>query len=45
MTDPARLPLSRVMIRRLLPEHQALLAAAREGADSLYALSVEDLAA
>jgi len=42
---PARLPLARLMIRRLLPEHQALFAAAREGADGLYALTPEDLAA
>jgi hypothetical protein len=34
-----------VAIRRLLPEHTALLAEAREGADQLYALSPEDLAA
>jgi alkylation response protein AidB-like acyl-CoA dehydrogenase len=45
LADPARLPLARVMIRRLLPEHQSLFAAAREGADGLYALSPEDLAA
>jgi hypothetical protein len=45
LADPARLPLARVMIRRLLPEHQALFAAAREGADGLYELTPEDLAA
>jgi hypothetical protein len=45
LADPARLPLARVMIRRLLPEHQALFAAAREGAEGLYAVTAEDLAA
>jgi alkylation response protein AidB-like acyl-CoA dehydrogenase len=45
LADPARLPLARVMIRRLLPEHQSLFAAAREGANGLYALTDEDLAA
>jgi hypothetical protein len=45
LADPARLPLARFMIRRLLPEHQSLFAAAREGAEGLYALTVEDLAA
>ena len=32
-------------IKRLLPEHAALCAHAREGADGLYAMSPEDLAA
>jgi acyl-CoA dehydrogenase len=45
LADPARRPLARVMIRRLLPEHQSLFATAREGAEGLYALSPEDLAA
>jgi hypothetical protein len=45
LADPARVPLAEVMVRRLLPEHQALLAQAREGAAGLYALSPEDLAA
>lgn len=45
VTDPAREPLARVAIRRLLPEHAALLAQVREGAAGLYALSPEDLAA
>jgi hypothetical protein len=45
LADPARLPLARLMIRRLLPEHQALFAAARDGAEGLYALTTEDLAA
>jgi acyl-CoA dehydrogenase len=43
--DPARLPLARFMIRRLLPEHLSLFAAAREGGAGLYALSADDLAA
>jgi acyl-CoA dehydrogenase len=42
--DPARMPLARVMIRRLLPEHAALLSRARDGAADLYALSPEALA-
>ncbi|QYK41846.1 MAG: acyl-CoA dehydrogenase [Paracoccaceae bacterium] len=37
--------LARVAILRLLPEHAALLAQAREGAAGLYALSDADLAA
>ncbi|WP_126977753.1 acyl-CoA dehydrogenase [Frigidibacter oleivorans] len=37
--------LARVYIRRLLPQHSALLAEAAAGADDLYALSGEDLAA
>jgi acyl-CoA dehydrogenase len=45
LADPARLPLARLMIRRLMPEHQALFAAARDGAEGLYALTTEDLAA
>ncbi len=45
LADPDRLPLARVMIRRLLPEHAALFAAVREGAEGLYALSQDDLAA
>ena len=45
VADPAREPLARVAIRRLLPEHAALLAQVREGAAGLYALSPEDLAA
>ncbi len=43
--DPARLPLARVAIRRLLPEHAGLLVAAREGAKGLYDVSLDDLAA
>jgi len=42
--DPAREPLARVMIRRILPEYSALLAAAREGAAGLYAVTPESLA-
>lgn len=45
IADPAREPLARVMIRRILPEHAALLAQTREGAAGLYALTPEDLAA
>jgi len=44
IADPARLALARVMIRRLLPEHAALLSAARDGAEGLYAVTPEDLA-
>jgi acyl-CoA dehydrogenase len=43
--DDNRTPLARVMIKRLLPEHTALLAQVKEGAAGLYALSAEDLAA
>ncbi|MEM8555224.1 MAG: acyl-CoA dehydrogenase [Pseudomonadota bacterium] len=39
-----RLALARFYIKRLLPEHSALLAQAGQGADDLYALSVEALA-
>ncbi|WP_096784642.1 acyl-CoA dehydrogenase [Rhodobacter sp. CZR27] len=45
IAERAREPLARVAIRRLLPEHAALLAQVREGAAGLYALSAEDLAA
>ena len=37
--------MARVMISRILPEYSALLAQTREGADGLYAISLEDLAA
>ena len=40
-----RTALATFFIRRLLPEHVALLAHAREGAAGLYALSPEDLVA
>ena len=43
--ETAREPLARFFIRRLLPEHLALLAQTRDGAAGLYALSHEDLAA
>ncbi|MFD1344173.1 acyl-CoA dehydrogenase [Litorisediminicola beolgyonensis] len=45
--DPegAHAKLARFYITRLLPEHGALLAHARAGADALYALSPDDLAA
>ncbi|MEZ5798086.1 MAG: acyl-CoA dehydrogenase [Paracoccaceae bacterium] len=42
--DAARLPLARVMILRLLPDHAPLLARALLGAEALYALSPEALA-
>ena len=45
LADPAREPLARVMIRRLMPEHLALFAQAREGAAGLYAVTAGDLAA
>jgi len=45
MADAARLPLTRVAIRRLMPEYIGLLAQAREGADGLFAVSPGDLAA
>ena len=44
LADSARLPLARVAIKRLLPEHHALLAQLREGADALYAVTTEALA-
>ncbi len=43
--DSARAKLAAVYIRRLLPQYAAALAEAREGAEGLYALSVEDLSA
>ena len=45
LADPDRVALARVMIRRLLPEHAALLAQVREGAEGLYAIRPEDLVA
>ena len=42
--DPARAPLARFAIRRLLPEHAALLAQATEGAAGLYDLTPQALA-
>ncbi len=44
LAEPSRAALAKVMIRRLLPEHAALFARARQGADDLYALSPEALA-
>jgi hypothetical protein len=44
-TDPQRLPLANFAIKRLLPEHIALLAQVREGAAGVYALSPEALLA
>ena len=43
--DPGREALARVMIRRLLPEHAALLAQVREGAAGLYEVGAGELAA
>ena len=45
MADAARLPLARVAIGRLLPEHAALLAQVRVGGSDLYALTDADLRA
>lgn len=45
LADPARLPLAQFAIKRLLPEHAALLAQVREGAAGLYALTPEALSA
>ena len=45
LADPARETLARVMIRRVLPGHAALLAEAREGAAGLYAVGADELAA
>jgi hypothetical protein len=45
LADGGREALARVMIRRLLPEHVALLAHAREGAAGLYDVGPDDLAA
>ncbi|WP_149141576.1 acyl-CoA dehydrogenase [Gemmobacter caeruleus] len=44
LADPARLPLAAVAIKRLLPEHAALIAQMREGAAGLYALTPDLLA-
>ncbi|MBT9244685.1 acyl-CoA dehydrogenase [Gemmobacter fulvus] len=44
LADEARLPLARVAIKRLLPEHTGLLAQMREGSAGLYALTPEALA-
>ena len=41
--DSARVPLARFAIKRLLPEHGALLAQMREGAADLYEVSPEAL--
>jgi hypothetical protein len=45
LADPGREPLARVMIRRILPEHGALLAEAREGSAGLFTVSADGLAA
>ncbi|MGB8621793.1 MAG: acyl-CoA dehydrogenase [Paracoccaceae bacterium] len=44
-SDGARTALARFFIKRLLPEHAALMVHAREGAGGLYALSTDDLVA
>ncbi len=43
--EAKRIKLARFYINRLLPEHQGLLAAVRDGADDLFALTPEDLSA
>ena len=45
LADPGREALARVMIRRLLPEHAALLTQVKEGAAGLYEVGAEDLTA
>ncbi|WP_151719094.1 acyl-CoA dehydrogenase [Gemmobacter serpentinus] len=44
LADLTRLPLAAVAIKRLLPEHLALIAQMREGAAGIYALTPERLA-
>ena len=44
LADPGRAALARFYIRRLMPEHGALLAQMREGAEGVYALTPEALA-
>ncbi|NUB44739.1 acyl-CoA dehydrogenase [Fertoebacter nigrum] len=45
LADEGRAKLARIAIKRLLPEHAALLVQLREGAAGLYDLTAEDLAA
>ncbi len=45
IADPRRRALAQVFIQRILPEHASLIAQARVGADALYALGPDDLAA
>jgi acyl-CoA dehydrogenase len=45
MADPSRLALTRVAIKRQLPEVAGLLAQTKPGAEDLFALSAADLAA
>ncbi|SDI87635.1 acyl-CoA dehydrogenase [Aliiruegeria lutimaris] len=40
-----RTKLARFFIKRILPEHESLIAQQRDGADGLYAMSVEELEA
>ena len=44
-TEGPRTATATFFIKRLLPEHAALLAHAGQGAENLYALGVDDLAA
>ena len=43
--DPARARLATFYIKRIMPEHAALLAHTREGGDDLMAITVDDLVA
>ena len=43
--DETRARLATFYIKRLLPEHAALLAHVREGADDLMAITIDDLVA
>ncbi|EKD60430.1 MAG: hypothetical protein ACD_54C00746G0001 [uncultured bacterium] len=45
LADPAREPLARFMIKRMLPDHVPLLAQVREGAAGVYAVTPEALLA
>ena len=45
LADPARAPLARFMVKRMLPDHVPLLAQVREGAAGIYALTPEALLA
>ena len=45
MADPARLSLARFYIQRLLPEHASLLEQSREGYETLFEVTLDDLVA
>jgi hypothetical protein len=45
VADPGREPLARFYIRRLLPEHAALLAQVGEGSAGIYALDAHAMSA